>query len=65
MFKDSKKHQNSVSDVFLMFLLLTMLIPFSSVSILNFEQANVSGFCLMSVVILKIGYNDGLKHLEH
>ena len=48
-----------------MFLLLTMLTPFSSVSILNFEQANVSGFCLMSVVILKIGYNDGLKHLEH
>ena len=40
MFKVNKKNfQNDVSDVVLVFLLLT---PFSSVSIIDFEQVNVS-----------------------
>ena len=41
MFK-VKKHQNDVIDVVLVFLLLTLNIPFSRVSIINFELVNVS-----------------------
>ena len=45
MFKvRKKKHQNNVTEVILLFLLLTLKIfqPFSSVSIIEFEQVNVS-----------------------
>ena len=42
--KFTKKHQNDVNDVVLEFLLLTLNIftPFSSVSIVDFEQGNVT-----------------------
>ena len=36
------KHQNDVNDVVLVFLLLTYFTPSSSVSIVDFEQVNVS-----------------------
>ena len=36
------KHQNDVNDVVLVFLLLTYFTPFSCVSIVDFEQVNVS-----------------------
>ena len=45
MFKaNSKNHQNDVNEVVLVFLLLILniFIPFSSASIVDFEQVNVS-----------------------
>ena len=40
--KHMLKHQNDVNDVVLVFLLLTYFTPSSSVSIVDFEQVNVS-----------------------
>ena len=40
--KHMLKHQNDVNDVVLVFLLLTYFTPFSCVSIVDFEQVNVS-----------------------
>ena len=43
MFQINNKHHNNVNDVFLMFLLtLNYFTPFSSGSIIDFEQVNVS-----------------------
>ena len=46
---NNKKRLNYVNDVILVFLLLKYFTPFSDVSVVGFEQVNVSWLCVLLI----------------